>query len=95
MVEAGELELIKIRYNFKTHFGSSWFEAMEALTAVTKLIEASRFLSHFISYVGRAYQNQVFKTHFRTFDSQSTAQNCLRDRLTRSVMCNSLKVYTP
>ena len=25
---------------FKTHFGSSWVEAMEAFTEVTKLVEA-------------------------------------------------------
>ena len=37
MVEAGELEIIKFRYNF---FGSSWAEAMEAFTDVTKLVEA-------------------------------------------------------
>ena len=40
MVEAGELELIKIRYNFKMHFGSSWVEAMKAFTYVTKLVES-------------------------------------------------------
>ena len=48
MVEAGELELI----NFKTHFRSSWVEAMEAFIEVTKLVEETSFLFHFISYVG-------------------------------------------
>ena len=47
--EAGELELIKIRY---TYFGSSWVKARETFTEVTKLVEATRFLFHFISYVG-------------------------------------------
>ena len=40
MVEVGELELIKIRYNLKTHFSSSRVVAMEIFTEVTKLIEA-------------------------------------------------------
>ena len=39
-------------YLFKTHFGNSWVEATKAFTKVTKLVEATSFLFHFISYVG-------------------------------------------
>ena len=35
MVEAEELELIKIRYNYLKHTAGSWVEAMEAFTEVT------------------------------------------------------------
>ena len=53
MVEAGELELIKIiyLYKFKIHFRSSWVKAMEAFNEVTKLVEAKPFLFHLISWV--------------------------------------------
>ena len=40
MVEAGVLELIKIMYNFKIHFRSSWVKAIEAFTDMNKLVEA-------------------------------------------------------
>ena len=39
MVEAGDLELINISYNFQNHFRSSWVEAMNEFTEVTKLVE--------------------------------------------------------
>ena len=42
-------------YLFKTHFESSWVEAIEASTEVTKLFEATCFLFHFISYVGELW----------------------------------------
>ena len=51
MIEAGELELMK--------FWSSWFEAMEAFNEESKLVEATLYLSHFISYVETVNQNQV------------------------------------
>ena len=40
MVEADELELIKSGIIFKMNFRSSWVEAVEAFTDVTKLVEA-------------------------------------------------------
>ena len=52
MVEAGELELIKISSYFRTHFKSSWVEYMEEFTEVTKLVEATHFLFHFICFAG-------------------------------------------
>ena len=42
MVEVGELEIIKIRYNYLKH---TWVEAMEAFTEVTKLVEATHSFS--------------------------------------------------
>ena len=39
IVEVGDLELIKIRYNFQ-NFVSSWNEAGEVFTDLTKLVEA-------------------------------------------------------
>ena len=47
MVEAGELELIEIRYNFL----GSWVDAIIAFTDMTKLVEATHFLFHYIVYV--------------------------------------------
>ena len=52
MVEPGELDLFKIMYNFKTYFRTSWVEVMEAFNEITKLVEATHFLFHFIRYVG-------------------------------------------
>ena len=40
MVEAGKLELIKIRYNLQNTLQSSCIEAMDAFTDMTKLVEA-------------------------------------------------------
>ena len=53
-VEAGELELIKSIQNTLQEFLG---EAMEALTEVTKLDEATHFLFHFM--LGRVNQYQV------------------------------------
>ena len=52
MAEAGELKLIKSRYNYLKTDWSSWVTAMEAFTEVTKLVEVTYFLFHFISYIG-------------------------------------------
>ena len=40
IVKAGELESIKIRYNFQIALREFWVEAMEAFTDVIKLVEA-------------------------------------------------------
>ena len=40
MVEAGEIELIKIRYDFQNTFQKFLVEAMKAFTGVTKIVES-------------------------------------------------------
>ena len=40
LVEAEELELIQIRYNFQNALRQFWDEAQEAFTDMTKLVEA-------------------------------------------------------
>ena len=50
IVEEGEL--IKIRYNSNKSLLEFLDEAMEAFIEVTKLVEPTNFLFHFISYVG-------------------------------------------